>query len=121
MEENGLESSNISFVGKTEKKVSDSEPASYKQQGKTQDGFTETDALMESRKRGGQACLEKYGIEHYRGMGQKGGNATKQRYDTEHYRRIGALGREARRKKKLERQANSFSSSPATFTEQGNT
>jgi uncharacterized protein len=104
MEENGLESAPGSFAGKTEKKIPGSEPASsLKQQGKTQGDFTETDALTKSRIKGGQACLEKYGIEHYRGMGQKGGNTTKQRYDAEHYRRIGALGREARRKKKRAR------------------
>src|SRR5690242_18367604 len=53
----------------------------------------------QSRKKGGQACLAKYGIEHYRGMGKKGGDTTKQRHDADYYRRIGAMGREARRRK----------------------
>jgi hypothetical protein len=119
MEENRLESK-LSFAGKTEKKRSDSEWASHMvQQGNRQGGFTETDPLAKSRKKGGQACLAKYGTEHYRGMGQKGGNTTKQRHDAEYYRHIGVLGREARRKKKLERQAHPFPST--TLTEKGNT
>jgi hypothetical protein len=104
MEKNRLESSTLSFAGKTEEKTSDME-----RQDKIQGGFTETDSLAKARKRGGQVCVEKYGTEHYRRMGKKGGDATKQRHDAEYYRRIGAMGREARRKKKRERQAHSFS------------
>ena len=60
---------------------------------------TDQAPLTQSRKKGGQACLAKYGTEHYRGMGKKGGDTTKQRHDADYYRRIGAMGREARRKK----------------------
>jgi hypothetical protein len=72
----------------------------------TLEEITKANPLAEARKRGGDACLEKYGTEHYRGLGKKGGTTTKQRHAPEYYRRIGALGREARRKNKLERQTH---------------
>jgi hypothetical protein len=87
----------------------------------TSEEMAKANPLAEARKRGGDACLEKYGTEHYRVQGKKGGTTTKQRHGSEYYRRIGALGREARRKKKLERQGNPLSSSPAALTEKGNT
>jgi len=54
-------------------------------------------------------------------MGEKGGDATKQRHDIEYYRRIGAMGREAKRKKKRERQARSFSPVHPTLEEERKT
>jgi general stress protein YciG len=83
--------------------------------------MTKADPLAEARKKGGDACLEKYGTEHYRVLGKKGGTTTKQRHDPEYYRRIGALGREARRKKKLERQEHALASPPTMLTEKENT
>jgi hypothetical protein len=71
-----------------------------KRQDKRQGDRTATDPLATLRQKGGQACLEKYGTDHYRGIGRKGGNTTKQRHDSQYYRRIGTMGREARRKKK---------------------
>jgi hypothetical protein len=92
---------------KRTRRISDSKQPSHgtNQEGK-QGEMTGADPLAEARKRGGDACLEKYGTEHYRVLGKKGGTTTKQRHDPEYYRRIGALGREARRKKKLERQTH---------------
>ncbi len=90
---------------KHERRISDSKQTSHgTSQESMREEITEADPLAEARKRGGDACLEKYGTEHYRVLGKKGGATTKQRHDSEYYRRIGALGREARRRKKLERQ-----------------
>jgi len=68
--------------------------------------ITKVDPLAEAHKRGGDACLEKYGTEHYRVLGKKGGTTTRQRHDPEYYRRIGVLGREARHQKKREHQTH---------------
>lgn len=37
-------------------------------------------------------------------LGQKGGQTTAKKYGTEHYKKISALGKEARRKKKMQRE-----------------
>ena len=103
--------------GDAKKGARSTQASPRKRQDSIQDDVTETDPLAKSRKQGGQACFEKYGNDHYRGMGQKGGNTTKQRHDAEYYRRIGALGREARRKKKLECQAYSFSPTSTALDE----
>ena len=41
---------------------------------------------------GGRAVLEKYGVDHLRGLGQKGGAATHTRYGRAHMQSIGRKG-----------------------------
>jgi hypothetical protein len=82
---------------------------------KTQSVTTDLASLTQSRKKGGQVCLAKYGVEHYRDMGKRGGDATMQRHGADYYRRIGAMGREARRKKSKEVRIDT------AFDEKGNT
>jgi hypothetical protein len=102
------------------RRISDSKQTAHGMNNEsTSEEITKADSLAEARKRGGAACLEKYGTEHYRVLGKKGGTTTKQRHDSEYYRRIGALGREARRKKKLERQEHPLSSPPVALIDKG--
>lgn len=97
MEDNTQYPSTSSEAKQVEKSVPGLEQANSARN--TQIVTTDLAPLIQSRRKGGRACLAKYGIEHYRGMGKKGGDTTKQRHDADYYRRIGAMGREARRKK----------------------
>jgi hypothetical protein len=76
MEENASHLSVFSEADHRKKKrvrrISDSKQTAHGMNNEsTSEEITKADPLAEARKRGGAACLEKYGTEHYRVLGKR--------------------------------------------------